>query len=186
MRPRLKASSLGRAAASLLCGLAVCSAVAYAGALGLGYRFFVVMSGSMEPVLPVGGLVMSKPQPASAIRVGDIVTFLAPDGTGRTITHRLHAVVHHRGKTGYRTKGDANPSVDPWTVQFPRQVGVEKLAIPGVGYALYALSTHGARLLLVALLAVLLAFALLGRLWRDELRSVGARLRPRRIGSVEG
>src|SRR4051794_2637023 len=144
MRRRPSLSSLGRATASLLCGLAVCSAVAYAVALGFGYRFFVVMSGSMRPVLPVGAVVVSKPQPASSIRVGDIVTFVAPDGSGRTITHRLHAVVHHQGKTGYRTKGDANPSADAWIVQFPREVGVEKLAIPGVGYLLYALSTHGA------------------------------------------
>lgn len=180
MRRRPSLASLCRAAASLLCGLAVCSALAYVTALGLGYRFFVVMSGSMRPVLPVGGVVVSKPQPASTLHVGDIVSFLAPDGSGRVITHRLHAVVHRRGKTGYRTKGDANPSVDPWTVQFPRQVGVEKLAIPGVGYALYALATHGARLALVALIAVVLAFALVGRLWRDEL----ARLRSRKAVSA--
>ena len=155
--------------ASLLCGLAVISAVAYSTALVSGYRFFVEMSGSMRPTLATGSLVMSDPQPGASVHLGQIVTFIAPDGSGRTITHRLYTIVHHKGKTGFRTKGDANPAPDPWIVRFPHQVGVERLSIPYAGYLFYALAQRTTRLLLIVLIAVLTAFLLVRRIWRTEI-----------------
>jgi signal peptidase I len=179
-----KLGVLGRLTASLLCGLAVCAAVAYGAALGSGYRFFIVMSGSMAPRIPTGAVVMSKPQPAAHIKVGQIITFVAPDGSARLITHRVYAIVHRNGKTGYRTKGDANPVADAWTVSFPHQVGVEHLAIPWAGYMLYGLSQHRARLLLLGLIAAGVASLLVGRLWREELAVLRKRLRPGRADST--
>ena len=175
LSPRLRRCC--RVAASLFCGLAVISAVAYGTALVFGYRFFVEMSGSMRPTLPIGSLVMSDPQPGSSVHLGQIVTFLAPDGSGVTITHRLYTVVHHNGKTGFRTKGDANPVPDPWVVRFPHQVGVERLAIPYAGYLFYALSQRSTRLLLIALISVSSAYLLVRRIWRPETESLSRRRR---------
>jgi signal peptidase I len=156
--------------------------VAYGAALAGGYRFFIVMSGSMGPGIPTGAVVMSKPRPGTSVKVGEIVTFVAPDGSARLITHRVYAIVHHEGKTGYRTKGDANPIPDSWVVRFPHQVGVERLSIPLVGYALYGLSMHRARLLLLGLIAAGIASLLVGRMWREELGLLRRRLR---IGKVD-
>ena len=170
-------------AASLLCGLAVAIALAYGVALHLNYHFFVEMSGSMAPALPVGSVIVAKPQVGSATRVGQIITFVAPDHSGRLITHRVREVVVRKGRTGYRTRGDANPAADSWTVRFPHQVAVEQFAIPWAGYALYALSQQFARILLVALVALAITFAVVTRLWRDELAAVKVRRRVRKAGA---
>lgn len=182
MRFRLKLRALARRTVSLLCGLAVGVAITYAVAAQCGYRFFVEMTGSMAPVLPVGSVIVSRPEPGTQVKVGQIVTFVAPDHSGRLITHRVYAVVHRNGKTGYRTKGDANPAVDSWIVQFPQQVGVTRLAIPWAGYGLYALSLHLGRVLLIAFVAAVLVFQVVARLWRDELAALRRRRRVRKDG----
>ena len=183
MRFRRSLTAFGRRTASLLCGLAVLAAVGYCVALAQGYRFFIEMSGSMAPKITTGSLIISKPVPGSQVHLGDIVSFVAPDGSGRIITHRLHSVVEHKGKVGYRTKGDANPIVDKWILQFPNQVGIEKLSVPLVGYGIYALDKHVVRVAIVGLIGLMFAWIFVGRLWRTELASIRERRKARRADS---
>jgi len=80
-----------------------------------GYSLFRVVTGSMEPTLPVGSLLVCRKTPAQEIRVGDIVCFVSrePNMMGKVITHR---VVHIHQDAGaaplLETKGDANLSAD--------------------------------------------------------------------------
>jgi signal peptidase len=43
-----------------------------------GWRVDTVFSGSMEPELKVGGVVVTRPVEAEDIKVGDIITFHSP------------------------------------------------------------------------------------------------------------
>ena len=63
------------------------------------FRFYVVLSGSMEPKLPVGSLVVADTERTN-VKIGEIVTF---QKSGRTVTHRVTGLKEH----GYQTKGDA-------------------------------------------------------------------------------
>ncbi|NLB50724.1 MAG: signal peptidase I [Clostridiaceae bacterium] len=78
----------------------------------LGYHLFRIETGSMEPTLPVGSVILSrKPKDASALEEGRIVTFESPSGA--LVTHRIIRVVQdEEGQVLYITKGD-NPINDP-------------------------------------------------------------------------
>lgn len=98
----------------------------------LGLATFVVTGGSMEPTIHKGSLVIDEPVTADKVRLGDIITF---DHYDQTTTHRVVGVEGSANGTMFSTKGDANQVTDPEPLSFPGRVGLVKLAIPGVGYA---------------------------------------------------
>ena len=51
-----------------------------------GYKPFYIMSESMDPVIKVGHIVISKPIDADNVKVGDIVAYKTPK---KTIIHRI-------------------------------------------------------------------------------------------------
>ena len=94
------------ALAGLLCIVAAVLALAF------GIRPLIVRSGSMEPVMPIGSLVLAKEVDADALGPGDIVSVKRADGS--LLTHRLVAIDSiEQGTATFRMKGDANASEDP-------------------------------------------------------------------------
>lgn len=99
--------------------------------------FYVVVSGSMIPVLEVYDvLIVQGHVPFDDIEVGDIIVFNRPSGHDRVIVHRVASVIDDEPKT-IRTKGDANPASIPGT-DFPitkeEYIGKVAYVIPQVGY----------------------------------------------------
>lgn len=70
-----------------------------------GYSILEVISGSMEPTIHVGDLIIIDTK-ASDYKSGDIVTFVDVDGS--FVTHRLVEIENNY----IVTKGDANESLD--------------------------------------------------------------------------
>lgn len=100
----------------------------------IGAEPFTVISGSMEPTIPTGSIVVSKHVEAGEVTFGDVVTYQLKSGEPLTVTHRVVAVDVVEGKTRYRTQGDANNAEDPLPVR-PEQIrGVVTYHIPYVGY----------------------------------------------------
>lgn len=89
------------------------------------FRSFVVLTGSMEPVLPVGSMVYTQPKPSYA--VGEIITF--KDAEGRTVTHRILEVKGEK----FVTKGDANNAPDRNEIPKDRVIGSVFFDVPYVG-----------------------------------------------------
>ena len=104
----------------------------FVGIRALGMASFVVTGGSMEPTIHKGSLVIDLPVTADTLRLGDIITF---DHYDQTTTHRIVGVEGTANGTMFSTKGDANQVGDPEPLTFPGRVGLVKLAIPGLGYA---------------------------------------------------
>lgn len=104
-----------------------------------GARALTVLSGSMEPSLHVGSIVIVRAIDPASARVGDVITFRTPAMTGRRVeetltTHRIEAVSTIAGRTAFKTKGDANGAADPWEVPAADVVGMPVFAIPWLGY----------------------------------------------------
>lgn len=97
----------------------------------LGFHLYVVESGSMEPTLPVGTVILSrKPRDADRLRVNDIVTFRS--SSEAVVTHRIVEVItDDEGNVSYRTRGD-NPinSPDPELLTPDSVIAVFVAAIP--------------------------------------------------------
>jgi len=107
-----------------------------------GMRSFTVMSGSMEPALGVGDVVVTKPMAAQDVRPGDVITFKDPDHHNRMLTHRV-TTVHLAGeRVLLATKGDANNRAERWSTPAGGRVGRVVYHLPLVGY--WLVWTHGA------------------------------------------
>src|SRR5437764_12731354 len=104
----------------------------FVGIRALGMASFVVTGGSMEPTIHKGSLVIDLPVTADTLRLGDIITF---DHYDQTTTHRIVGLEGTANGTLFSTKGDATQVGDPEPLTFPGRVGLVKLAIPGLGYA---------------------------------------------------
>ena len=91
----------------------------------LPYRAYVVQTGSMAPTIPPQSLVIVE---AGAYLVGQVVTF---HRQGTLTTHRLMAVNDDGTLT---TKGDANETVDPFTVHPADVIGGVVASPPKLGF----------------------------------------------------
>ncbi|TGE35762.1 signal peptidase I [Desulfosporosinus fructosivorans] len=97
----------------------------------LGFQLFAIESGSMEPTLKIGAVIVSrKPKNPETLKVNDIVTFRTLSNA--IVTHRIIEVdVNDEGSKAYRTKGD-NPrnSADQELLTSNRVIGVFVAKIP--------------------------------------------------------
>jgi signal peptidase I len=94
----------------------------------------IVKSGSMEPNIPTGSVVVVRP--ASAYKFGDVITFGADTRTEIPTTHRVIGVHGEGADATYTTKGDANEEADPDVVARRDVIGKVAVAIPYVGFVL--------------------------------------------------
>lgn len=137
----------------------------------LGWQRYVIVSGSMTGTYDRGSLVLDEVVPVESLRVGDVITYRPPAGSGPEglVTHRIVKITRDKfGGRLFRTKGDANEAADPWTftLKGPEQARV-KMGIPKAGFAVAALSDRRWRMLLIGLPAALIALMSLGKLWRE-------------------
>ena len=125
------------------------------------WRMDPVLSGSMRPSFPVGGLVLAERVPVRSIEVGDVVLFTPPWAPGETYVHRVISLSRQRGSTTIRTKGDANPVADPAPVHLTgRWIYEARAVVPFVGYlAVWCHSPAGELELAVAALVTAIGVA---------------------------
>jgi signal peptidase I len=120
----------------------------------LGYKPFVVLSGSMEPSLQVGSMTYVKPSIPENISTGDIITYTMTGNSTKLITHRVVSI--DNTKKQFITKGDANNAVDG-PVAFERLVGKAVFSIPYLGYAIaYIKTTQG--IIVVGSILIIMVF----------------------------
>lgn len=92
-----------------LLGLFVMALTVFAVTTGL--KPLVVKSGSMEPTIPTGGMVLVRTIQAAEIEVGDVIAVDRPDNT--RVMHRVVTVTHTGPTAEVVLKGDANEDPDP-------------------------------------------------------------------------
>lgn len=91
------------------------------------YRAYVVTSGSMEPAIKTGSIIITKAKPY--YKIGDIVTF---KNAGNTVTHRIVDI----NLETITTQGDANDSPDLSTTPRENIIGGRFLVVPYVGWVI--------------------------------------------------
>ena len=163
--------SLGRVVTSLLVVAALAFFLFFAvGPHVLGYRTATMLTGSMEPGIMVGDVVVTAERPKADVAVGDVITYAIPIEDHRVETHRVTEVIRGEdGSVAVRTKGDNNPNVDPWVATLEGDTVWEVQAVvPKVGSVIRALRTPVLNdvILYGALGAVLLLG--LGRIWSGD------------------
>jgi len=148
-----------------LCLALLGSLLAVAATNLLGYQSFVIYSGSMEPTVKVGSLLVTRPVDAEDLQVGDVITFRSP-GNHTTLTHRVVSIRQEDGEWVFQTKGDASLEPDPREIILRGQTSRMAFDIPYLGYVVdFAKSVQGLVLFLVVPAAGLLLIHA-GKMWR--------------------
>lgn len=169
------AGTLAVAAALLLAGLML-------GPPLLGLQRYVITGGSMEGSISRGSIVFDRAVPVADLRVGDVITYEPPNRAWGRVTHRIVRIGRGpHGERRFRTRGDANPSPDPWSFRLagPTQARVA-FHVPVAGYAFAALGIRPVRMALIGLPAILVALSVLVGLVR-EAREEAAAPRPEEV-----
>jgi len=113
------------------------------------FDMFNVISSSMSPAIERGSLLISEPK--SAYLPSDVISFFNPGNINSKVVHRIDSIEIIDGVKTYRTKGDANDSIDPWKVSDDLIIGKVFIIIPYVGFAISIIQSPLGVLLLIIL-----------------------------------
>lgn len=116
---------------------------------------FVVLSGSMEPSISAGDVVVVDDASPNSIEEGDVITYRR-SGADTPTTHRVVEITEQGGEPAFVTKGDANDQPDPSPVSASRLIGVVVFTIPYIGYVVEFVNTPVGFLALVVVPFLLL------------------------------
>ena len=122
-----------------------------------GYSIFRVSSGSMEPELMVGDIILDKTvDNPEDLKVGDVITFKSSDYGDLLVTHKvIKAPYEENGKLMLQTKGIANEVEDkPISVDNVKGIMICKVDYLDTVYNVF-LSPWGL-LILIALIVIIL------------------------------
>lgn len=127
----------------------------------LGFEIYSVISGSMEPELPVGSIVYIKGEEPENIEKGEIIAFYGARESTAIITHR---VVENQVVMGeFITKGDANKTKDMNPIPYENFIGKVVWSVPFLGHVAQMITSlqgkiiAGAIILLALILQVIAA-----------------------------
>lgn len=141
-----------------LLALIIFGAVAFLVAPHLGllnpYELKIVRSGSMEPAILTGSLILI--HPATDYKAGDVITFGDDTRTSIPTTHRIVSVRTEGTMSYFETKGDANEEVDPGETPVSKVIGRVIFSLPYAGYILAFSKTQLGFALLIAIPAALI------------------------------
>lgn len=128
-----------------------------------GYRAFVVQSGSMEPTIKTGSVVLVAPQ--TNYGKNEIITFFAnPNKINlkdpqSTVTHRIVATETQDGQTVFQTKGDANEDPDMETITEKQILGKTVFSLPYLGYGVAFAKTQTGFITLIVIPGTLIIYS---------------------------
>lgn len=120
------------------------------------YRIMSVMSGSMEPALQTGSLIVIKP--VSEYKERDIITFQSSNKKNDYTTHRLIKVEDKDDQKIYITKGDANKESDTEQIARDKIIGKKLFSIPFLGYILGYIKTLPGLMIIIIVPAVIIIY----------------------------
>lgn len=99
----------------------------------LGYRPLIVRSGSMEPALHVGDVVLVEDVEVRQLAVGEISTLADPAEVSDSLTHRVTAIDAAGDAVAVTTRGDANTTSETFRLPPTAIVGRVVVRVPAVG-----------------------------------------------------
>ena len=129
------------------------------------YKVMTVLSGSMEPAIKTGSVVIIKP--SDDYRIGDIITFGKATRTQPPTTHRIYDMKVIEGNPIYLTKGDANNAPDNKDVLKRDIIGKVLFSIPYVGYGVDAAQKPIGFVLIIVVPAAFIMYDEIKKIWSE-------------------
>ncbi len=114
-------------------------------------KAYIVLSGSMEPEINIGDIVITTDVKQEDIKVGDIISF---EKGNMMVTHRVTEIEEENGIVTYKTKGDNNNAEDLGVITYDDIVGKYNSKIPKLGHLVLFIQQN-----LIAVIAIFIFFA---------------------------
>ena len=150
----------------LALGFAAAVAAAVTVPVAFGFQSFTVLSGSMEPAIGTGDVVVVRRIAPLDATIRDVVSFRSPDDPAKVITHRVTGMRVVGDSVNFVTRGDANTGSERWAVPTSGTIGRVEYRIPKLGYVTNRIGSPFGRLGFLVVPAILLAIFELRRIWR--------------------
>ena len=112
-----------------------------------GYQVFHIISGSMEPALPIGSAIYIEKANPQDMEEGEIIAFYVEN---EVVAHRV--IANHRDEKQIFTKGDANAAEDRNPVSYEHIIGRVKMNVPYLGSAFVLFSSKMGKIYLLSML----------------------------------
>jgi len=93
----------------------------------------IVLTGSMEPTIHPGDIVILAPTPRTQPEVGDVVAYTARRFSGESVGTFTHRIIGGNAEDGFLVKGDNNPSPDVQRPKVQDVSGVVFFVVPFIG-----------------------------------------------------
>ena len=154
-------------------GIFITAVIIIAGLLALtifpiqnNFQVKIVQSGSMEPAIKTGSIVVVKPQKTYA--AGNIITFGKDTVDEVPITHRILESRAINGKIFYTVKGDANNAPDPREVSHEEVIGKVIFDVPYLGFVIDFARTPIGFVLIIGVPAAVVVFDELATIYKES------------------
>jgi signal peptidase len=93
----------------------------------------IVLTGSMEPAISTGDIIVTTPITRKEPQVGDVIAYQAKRFNGENVAVFSHRIISGDIQSGFVVKGDANKSPDNQKPAAPDILGVVIFVIPFLG-----------------------------------------------------
>lgn len=135
----------------------------------MGYKPFIVLSGSMEPAILAGDLIVTKEIAPETIKVGDVISFRVENNI--VVSHRVTEIITEGGLF-FLTKGDANIGMDATRVEPEAIEGLYIWRGAGLGkFALFLQTPIGMLIFVVTPLCMFIVYDMVSRNRRTRQKS---------------
>ncbi len=134
----------------------------------LGYEIYSVVSGSMEPAIPVGSLLYVEHAEPEDLPEGEVIAFRSGNSV---VSHRL--VRNNRVEGELTTKGDANAGEDLNAVPYGDVIGRVTYHVPVLGRLLFLFTNDIGKLYVICFAASGVMLNLLASVLRSRRRTDG-------------
>ena len=148
----------------LLVTAVVLLAVLLVGVRLVGFQAYTVLSGSMEPNIPVGALIYVKDVDPADVQPNDVITYVLSNNMPST--HRVVRV--DAENQHFYTKGDANETEDGAPVHFKNLLGKPVFTIPYLGYVARYIQNPPGMYVAISVGALILLLVFLPDLFTDD------------------
>lgn len=136
----------------------------------LGFRYYVVLTDSMEPVIPTYSLVLTRViNDVEKIKPDTIVTFHANRmGEDVLLTHYFKQVQEKDGIKYYRTQGASAPEYDNYQTTGKDIVGEYMIHVPYIGKVILFLQSRMSWILYAELFVIWLVNITIKSFWKEN------------------
>ncbi len=128
----------------------------------------VGLSGSMEPGIKVGSVVVVKP--SENYKIGDVITFGEISKIKTPTTHRIYEIKMQGSQPVYITKGDANDAPDQREITGKEIIGKVLFSVPYAGYVVDTAKKPYGFALIIIVPATLIIFGEIKKIYEEVVK----------------